>query len=1095
MSLNSTSTIYGQNETLISSIRNIIKDYPPESVFKEFLQNATRYHLIIDGRSHPNETLLCKEMKAWQGPAILIFNDAIFRPNDFQSLMQIRVGGKQGDDTKIGKHGLGFNSCYHFTDVPSFISGDSIAFLDPLEKNLPKRQGETQRGTIGPFPKNGIGEYLEKDQLVPYEGIEGIDFRSTFKGTLFRIPLRLQPSEISDSIFTPEQIRELFNNLKSNISSQFLFLRNIEKIEISYITEQTVPLQINSIYKAAITGFTENQRAQRKSVINNEIQAFQMDIEQIDGNNTQKDTYIIATGAQPNPESDQLKKYADRYRLRVLGGIAALHKSSKLNYRKEFRGILYSFLSLPDTTYLPFHLNGTWAQGSDRGRLLLEKGYAPDLDHQKLNWNRHIMLEFLPKLYCKLIKKAIELKESDINEGIESIDFTEKIHPISKFWPFPPSVQSNSNYAIEFGFKVLEQMIQKEDLLSNDENYENRVKILFEHLSKNQIAELHYMVRKTWDLIVNPNFKSFARFFPIWRVLTNPLETNSVNVLASASSGYILESNISIYQIKTSKIYLDAYESYDRRILNELNVRKRTTYEYTFEDVEFPKEYNNTYLEYLRCILKDKQVVKNLGNIRCFPNSSNMKLKKATDLYDYNNLVYRAVLGGDSNVFLHHDFSKHIISLSKIGLKSQINQEMFKMCATKVKELQRDPEPPSDIRYRGFMLVDHLYKNIHTLNLENIEGIPFIPITKSMGNPYNSHYKHPQALDCLNDVILPAYREVAWSQMPLIAEDVIPPEKVLKKYPSFGKPDVFAVIRHLRFLYLKLRIDEEWKKGWADAYKNNIYEVYKWLDKECLSNDDIDLSEIIISDPLFLNFNRNQDPFNIENWVSADNLVLNSEPGELKYVNPSLAIYHNMLKNAGAGEITRPDVQINVRVHDQAHHNKSTLFEFLLDQTSTLHDVTFVANGENIKTSRYMLSASSEFFRQKFTSEESSPYDPVTFNIENIEPGSMEILLRYLYGQKIDDAIQSRGSLNDNMGYRVEQNTDHSQNLVTYKNLLKLASDYRLGHLKELMELRLSRLILMSNVNEIKELAESLNASQLNEYCYHFIRDNSEGMS
>ena len=71
-------------------------------------------------------------MKAWQGPAILIFNNAKFKESDFDSLMQIRVGGKQGDDTKIGKHGLGFNSCYHFTDVPSFISGDSIVFLDPL---------------------------------------------------------------------------------------------------------------------------------------------------------------------------------------------------------------------------------------------------------------------------------------------------------------------------------------------------------------------------------------------------------------------------------------------------------------------------------------------------------------------------------------------------------------------------------------------------------------------------------------------------------------------------------------------------------------------------------------------------------------------------------------------------------------------------------------------------------------------------------------------------------------------------------------------------------------------------------------------------
>src|SRR5207249_6825307 len=98
-------------------------------------------------------------MEAWQGPAILIFDDAKFRETDFESLMQIRVGGKQDDDTKIGKHGLGFNSCYHFTDVPSFISGDSVAFLDPQEKSLPRNNGETQRGIKGPIPKDGIDSF------------------------------------------------------------------------------------------------------------------------------------------------------------------------------------------------------------------------------------------------------------------------------------------------------------------------------------------------------------------------------------------------------------------------------------------------------------------------------------------------------------------------------------------------------------------------------------------------------------------------------------------------------------------------------------------------------------------------------------------------------------------------------------------------------------------------------------------------------------------------------------------------------------------------------------------------------------------------
>ncbi|RGB40102.1 hypothetical protein C1646_594412, partial [Rhizophagus diaphanus] len=164
---------------------------------------ATRFHVILDYRSHHTNSLIRPEMRDWQGPAILIFNNEIFGEEDFQSLMNIRVGGKQGDKTMIGKHGLGFNSCYHFTDVPSLISNDSIVFLDPQETSL------GQRGFKSPFPTNGIRRYPERDQLVPFENIEGIDFRSIFRGSLFRIPLRKSRSDISNRVFTIDEVSSL----------------------------------------------------------------------------------------------------------------------------------------------------------------------------------------------------------------------------------------------------------------------------------------------------------------------------------------------------------------------------------------------------------------------------------------------------------------------------------------------------------------------------------------------------------------------------------------------------------------------------------------------------------------------------------------------------------------------------------------------------------------------------------------------------------------------------------------------------------------------------------------------------------------------
>ena len=76
---------------------------------------------------------------------------------------------------------------------------------------------------------------------------------------------------------------------------------------------------------------------------------------------------------------------------------------------------------------------------------------------------------------------------------------------------------------------------------------------------------------------------------------------------------------------------------------------------------------------------------------------------------------------------------------------------------------------------------------------------PFVPISKNLDKPYGLNYGRTQILDCLNHVVLPVYKEVAWSQLSLIAEDVIPPPNILKKYPSFGKPKAVNVIEHLRF--------------------------------------------------------------------------------------------------------------------------------------------------------------------------------------------------------------------------------------------------------------------------------------------------------
>ncbi|CAG8616427.1 13689_t:CDS:2 [Funneliformis caledonium] len=243
-------------------------------------------------------------------------------------------------------------------------------------------------------------------------------------------------------------------------------------------------------------------------------------------------------------------------------------------------------------------------------------------------------------------------------------------------------------------------------------------------------------------------------------------------------------------------------------------------------DVEFLRKSNNSYVRFLNSVLNYYDVIQGLKDKCCFSNSNTRILKKITDLFDPNNLV---LLGGNRNtdVFLNSSILEHAESLSSIF---------------------------------GRILRQTLL----------------------------SHSQHSRVFGCLNEVILSKYRDVAWSKMYLIAEDIILPSQILQKLLSFEKPNVSNIVKNLRFLYNDLHNDDELRNSWADRFKHDIFEIYKWLDDET-SHEDIDLSK--------------SNPFNRDNWITAKYLILNREPGEDQYVNPMLARYSNMLKGADVREI------------------------------------------------------------------------------------------------------------------------------------------------------------------------------------------------
>ncbi|KAJ1424560.1 hypothetical protein B484DRAFT_314874, partial [Ochromonadaceae sp. CCMP2298] len=128
---------FGQAESLTNRLKTILDLYPDGNpIFSELIQNAddagaTQVRIMLDYATYGSESLLDPKMAALQGPSLIVCNDATFTEADFQSLARIGQGSKLEKLATTGRFGLGFNSTYHLTDTPSFVSGDHVVIFDP----------------------------------------------------------------------------------------------------------------------------------------------------------------------------------------------------------------------------------------------------------------------------------------------------------------------------------------------------------------------------------------------------------------------------------------------------------------------------------------------------------------------------------------------------------------------------------------------------------------------------------------------------------------------------------------------------------------------------------------------------------------------------------------------------------------------------------------------------------------------------------------------------------------------------------------------------------------------------------------------------
>ena len=311
---------FGQRENLTSRIHNVLQDYPFDvTILKELLQNAddaraTKMYVILDTRMHKCERVLSEHWKELQGPALLVWNDREFTEDDIEGIQKLGVGNKQLNPETIGQYGIGFNSIYHLTDCPSFITGDKIfCVFDPHCKYTPESTQEYpgERFDVGPefwdkFPDMKPAYLCSNVEKCPNE---------LLGGSLFRFPLRhsqelVDASEIlgakggNENVLSAEKMHRHMKHWAPQMKQSLFFLNYVTEIKFFVITE-TNCLELERHYRVDIDKSAMAQRAELHEKITQFkntngaepfLQKYQLSLVEVVGSKEEKERWLIQQG-------------------------------------------------------------------------------------------------------------------------------------------------------------------------------------------------------------------------------------------------------------------------------------------------------------------------------------------------------------------------------------------------------------------------------------------------------------------------------------------------------------------------------------------------------------------------------------------------------------------------------------------------------------------------------------------------------------------------------------------------------------------------------------------------------------------------------
>eukprot|EP00794_Sanderia_malayensis_P013599 gene13599-15011_t len=433
--------------TLIQQLKNVLQQYPDNGqILKEIIQNAedagaTKVCFLYDENDVSTIFTQRSELRA---PSLYSYNDASFSKEDWRGIRMLGKSNKEKDPLKIGKFGLGFKSTFHLTDNATIFSGNTMLTINPDGRLFSSDQGRATGNRINFTKEPDKLENLKRhhtDCCNMYRDILATDIDTGHcDGTLFRFPLRKEPSELSTTIYEQKKIYELFKSFQSEGHIALLFMRSLRKVEFfvrEYGEEQAKLISsfCLDVKSDDALGKMEKfsrtlEEASRTSIPVEDSIAYQatVSVYEIERPNKVFNYFIIHHYAGKTlAEEISVKNIASDLGLMPIVGLA-FPRSQDLPTKG---GHIFCTLPLPvletSATSLPVHVNGYFALGPDRKDLKWPGVSEIKCSDQAILWNQFLIQDVLPEAYKILISNIlIGLKKEEVYSFFPDLSIVDK---------------------------------------------------------------------------------------------------------------------------------------------------------------------------------------------------------------------------------------------------------------------------------------------------------------------------------------------------------------------------------------------------------------------------------------------------------------------------------------------------------------------------------------------------------------------------------------------------------------------------------------------------------------------------------------------